>query len=95
MDIRSTFAAQGYAEARPATAPQPGDGPMGAMELGIADFAMTFAETDQIATDTMTTGSDPQALVEALAQTQLAVDTVVAVRTRVVEAYQEILRMPV
>jgi flagellar hook-basal body complex protein FliE len=33
--------------------------------------------------------------VQALAQSQLAVETVTAVRDKVVEAYQEILRMPV
>ena len=31
----------------------------------------------------------------ALAQTELAVETAVTVRNKVVEAYQEILRMPV
>ena len=35
------------------------------------------------------------ALVQALAQSELAVETVVALRNKVVEAYQEILRMPV
>jgi flagellar hook-basal body complex protein FliE len=39
--------------------------------------------------------ADPHALVQALAQTELAVETAVTVRDRVVEAYQEILRMPV
>jgi flagellar hook-basal body complex protein FliE len=43
----------------------------------------------------MTGRADPHALVEALAQTELAVETVVSVRDKVVEAYQEILRMPV
>ena len=43
----------------------------------------------------MTEGADPHALVQALSQTELAVETVVTVRDRVVEAYQEILRMPV
>ena len=39
--------------------------------------------------------ADPHALVTALAQTELVVETAVTVRNRVVEAYQEILRMPV
>lgn len=38
---------------------------------------------------------DPHALVAALSEAQLAVETVVAVRDKVVEAYMEILRMPV
>ena len=37
----------------------------------------------------------PHALVAALAQSPLAVETAVSVRNKVVEAYQEILRMPV
>ena len=43
----------------------------------------------------VTSGADPHALVTALAESKLAVDTVVTVRDRVVEAYQEILRMQV
>ena len=43
----------------------------------------------------MTGDADPHALVQALAQTELAVETAVTIRNRVVEAYQEILRMPV
>jgi flagellar hook-basal body complex protein FliE len=40
-------------------------------------------------------GADPHSLVEALAQSELAIETAVSVRDKVVEAYQEILRMPV
>ena len=43
----------------------------------------------------MTGRADSHSLVQALAQTELAVETAVAVRDKVVEAYQEILRMPV
>ena len=43
----------------------------------------------------MTGNADPQALVQALAQTELAVETAVTVRDKVVQAYQEILRMQV
>ena len=43
----------------------------------------------------MVSGADPHALVQALADTELAVQTAVSVRDRVVEAYLEILRMPV
>ncbi|MDT8344392.1 MAG: flagellar hook-basal body complex protein FliE [Thermohalobaculum sp.] len=38
---------------------------------------------------------DVQTLVEALSTTEMALETAVTVRDRVVEAYQEILRMPV
>ena len=43
----------------------------------------------------MTVGADPHSLVQALASSELAVETAVTLRDKVVEAYQEILRMPV
>ena len=43
----------------------------------------------------LTGGADPHSLVEALATSELAVETAVTLRNKVVEAYQEILRMPV
>ena len=45
--------------------------------------------------DAMVSDADPHMLVQALAQSELAVETVVTVRDKVVEAYQEILRMPI
>jgi flagellar hook-basal body complex protein FliE len=50
---------------------------------------------ERAAQASLTNGADPQALVQALAQTELAVETAVTIRNKVVEAYQEILRMPV
>ncbi len=95
MDIRPSHAAQQYAATRPATAPQPEPGGNG----GIADMAMDFAKTLQSGEETaiaaMTGGADAHSLVQALAQTELAVEAAVTVRNKVVEAYQEILRMPV
>ena len=43
----------------------------------------------------MSGGADPHALVQAIAQSELAVEAAVTVRDKVVEAYQEILRMPI
>jgi flagellar hook-basal body complex protein FliE len=77
-----------------APAPKPGSA-----EAGFAGMAASFADTlmqgERTARAAMTGGADPHALVQALASSQLAVDTVATVRDRVVEAYQEILRMPV
>ena len=53
------------------------------------------ARITQAAQPALVGKADPQSLVEALAQTQLAVETAVSVRDKIVEAYQEILRMPV
>lgn len=96
MDIRSSTAAQLYAKARTAAAPtqQTGQG-----ENALGNFAQSFADTlakgEQTAKSAMTGGADPHALVEALANSQLAVETVSTLRDKVVEAYQEILRMPI
>ncbi|WP_224816461.1 flagellar hook-basal body complex protein FliE [Hasllibacter sp. MH4015] len=94
MDIRQTMAAQAYGQTRltpQPTAPQDG----GAFVQAVTSFADTVAQGEAQATAAMTTGADPHSLVTALAQTELAVETAVTIRDRVVEAYQEILRMPV
>ena len=96
MDIRSSLAAQQYAATRPATEPKAQPGGEGADFAQLAgDFAATLQKGEDTALAAMTGNADPHALVQALAQTELAVETAVTVRDKVVEAYQEILRMPV
>ncbi|WP_415922541.1 flagellar hook-basal body complex protein FliE [Tateyamaria sp. SN6-1] len=94
METTLVSAVQGYATSRPATQPgsDAGNSLFGKMA---ADFAGTLAETENVAQQAMVGTVDPHALVQALAQTELAVETAVTVRNKVVEAYQEILRMPV
>jgi len=94
METAALSAVQSYAASRPATRPSQTDG--GSMFGQVAmDFAQTLAQGEQVAQQAMTGEADPHALVQALAQTELAVETAVTVRNKVVEAYQEILRMPV
>ena len=101
MDLRTTFAVEAYNQAR--LAPQPetveppaqGGGAGEVFEEAFRSFAETMQNGENVARAAMTTGADPHALVTALAQTELAVETAVTIRDRVVEAYQEILRMPV
>ena len=101
MDFRSTLVANAYSASRQATAPQPGanatagGGAGQAFAAAAEDFAATLQTSERTALDAMTSGADPHALVQALAQTELAVETAVTVRNKVVEAYQEILRMPI
>ncbi|MCV2881801.1 flagellar hook-basal body complex protein FliE [Actibacterium sp. XHP0104] len=97
MDIRSSHvAAQGYATARPATKPAPDSpGTGGGFAKMAQDFTQTLQQGEATARAAMTGGADAHSLVQALAQTELAVETAVTVRNKVVEAYQEILRMPV
>jgi flagellar hook-basal body complex protein FliE len=100
MDIKATLASQLYSQVQLAARPVPREGE-GAAGAGAAfrAAAADFTETMRLGEETVQAGlagrADPQAVVEALAATELAVQTAVAVRDRVVEAYQEILRMPV
>ena len=94
MQVPSHIASQLYSNAQNVTKP-------GAPDKGsdFVDFASQFFETMKAGEETvkagMTGGADAQAVVEALAVTELAVQTATSVRDKVVEAYQEILRMPV
>ncbi len=94
MELSASVVAGQYTANRTATAPTPegGTSPLGAM---VQDFAATLQTSEAAAMKALTGGSDPHALVQALAQTELAVETAVTIRNKVVEAYQEILRMPV
>ncbi len=92
MDISAAFAAQRYAAQKPATAADPLlDAAMGAAK----SFAATLDRADGTAQAAMLGEASPQALVESLGKAKFAVDAAVTVRDKVVEAYQEILRMPV
>ncbi|MEL6642538.1 MAG: flagellar hook-basal body complex protein FliE [Pseudomonadota bacterium] len=92
MDLKSVLATQGYAATRPATATE---ATAGDTVAPVGEFARALQQREEQAVDALTTGADPMSLVQALAETQLAVEAAVTVRDRVVEAYQEILRMPV
>ena len=99
MDIKATLASQLYSQVQLAARPAQPDGEAEGAGAAFRAVAADFAETMRVGEETVKAGlagrADPQAVVEALAATELAVQTAVAVRDRVVEAYQEILRMPV
>lgn len=92
METTALLAAQKYTATKPATAPDP---TITAMGHAANDFMATLQKGEETAKAAMVGEADPHALVQALAQTRSAVETVVTVRDKVVEAYQEILRMPV
>ncbi len=95
MEMKPLSAIQKYTSAKPATDPIEGGSVGGGLRDTAIDFAKTLAQAEETAKAAMVGDADPHALVQALAQTELAVETAVTVRNRVVEAYQEILRMPV
>jgi len=96
MDVKASFATQGYVQARSATAAKTtgaqGQNSLGSLTTSFLDTVQNGQETARAA---MLGQADPHSLVQALAQTELAVETAVTVRNKVVEAYQEILRMQV
>ncbi len=59
------------------------------------EFANAVANSERAASAYMIGKADPHSVVEAIASAELAVETAVTVRNRVVEAYQELLRMPI
>ncbi len=98
MDMKAVSAIQKYTQQRPATEPvpvEPAPTIGQTVQSAAMDFAQTLAATEEVSKAAMIGDADPHALVQALAQTELAVETAVTVRNKVVEAYQEILRMPV
>ncbi|MFC7702613.1 flagellar hook-basal body complex protein FliE [Plastorhodobacter daqingensis] len=96
MDMKAILAAQSYAQARPATLPGESSGGLSEKFAQVAaSFTETLQQGEQTAKAAMVGDADPHALVQALAATELAVETAVTIRDKVVEAYQEILRMPV
>ena len=95
MDVKALFATQQYAALKPATTPDPRAAVAESFAKITEDFATTLQAAEDTSMQSMYGQADPHALVEALSQSQLAVETAVTVRNRVVEAYQEILRMPV
>jgi flagellar hook-basal body complex protein FliE len=62
---------------------------------GVSGFKGAMEQAEKAAMNTAVSGADPHAMVEALANAELVLDAAVTIRNKVVEAYQELLRMPV
>lgn len=99
MNVDATLAMQMYDKAKRGTgASEPGEGgPSFTQALSEAAQALrgTLQAGEQASMNAATGKGDTQSMVEALSATELALQTAVTVRDKVVEAYQEILRMPV
>lgn len=76
---------------KPAGAEEAGKGPKAAAE----EFAKVFDKADAAVNEMARGEGNAQAVVEAMAEAELALKAAVTVRDKVVEAYQDILRMPV
>jgi len=96
METNPFIASQLYTNAQNVAKPgaQPGGGSSLFADMA-SDFMATMQAGENAAIAGMTGKADAASVVEALAASELAIQTAVSVRDRVVEAYQEILRMPV
>ena len=98
MKVEQLLANQLYGTAQRAE-PGPGAesaaGFADALEKALGEMRATVERGERAALDAMAGEGDLQSVVEALTATEMALETAVVVRDRVVEAYQEIMRMPV
>ncbi|MGB3455009.1 MAG: flagellar hook-basal body complex protein FliE [Litorimonas sp.] len=93
-------AARHYGTAKRVTAPNPAEGGAaqsdgGMIAKGVESFSDVMKTVETATSQYATGATDAQAVVEALANAEMALETAVTVRNRVVEAYQELLRMPI
>ncbi|MDF3606860.1 flagellar hook-basal body complex protein FliE [Paracoccus sp. DMF-8] len=92
--ISATSAISAYSRALPSIAPEAESLPQG-MTNAATEFARVMQGVDTTATAAMTGQAETHDLVQAIARAEVALETATAIRDKVVEAYQEILRMPV
>lgn len=108
MDVRAANAAAAYASrlVRPDIAGKPGAGAVdGAAEQGTGFAGMvksaldstsqTLKRAEVLSNQALVNPTDLGQVVTAVASAEVTLQTVVAVRDRVVQAYQDILRMPI
>lgn len=93
MDLHTNLAIQRYGDLENTAPAQPRTGTGSANP--ISEFSDIVARGEADALAALSGQGSTHQLVQSLAQTELAVEAVVTVRNKVVEAYQEILRMPV
>ena len=104
MEPASIGAAQHYKIAKQALSPDGMKGGVKAagaeanpspMAKGLQEFSQVFEKVETTAQALGTGQGNAHAVVEAMATAEVALETAVTIRNRVVEAYQELLRMPV
>lgn len=96
IDLSALSAANGYGAIGKAAAPTaPAQEAAAPVKQAAESFAKVFNEADTAVAQMAAGEGSAQAVVEAMAQAEMALQTAVTIRDRVVEAYQEILRMPV
>lgn len=95
----SLVASQAYGRAgqiKPEAGAEAAQGGFGAaLKEVINQTAEASAGSEQVAVETLTREADLVDVATAVTNAEVVLDTVVAVRDRVISAYQEIMRMPI
>lgn len=99
MEISSTLAGRFYQNIQSTLGPAPAETARPSASESAIGAVKSFVETMRAAETTSVAGmigkADPQSVVTALASAEIAVQSAASVRDKVVESYQEILRMPI
>ena len=97
LPLTSPAAAAGaYARAGTAFAPQPaGPGFGDVLQQTLADVVASGRRADAQSTGALMGQGNLTEVVTAVSQAELAFQSVMAVRDRVVQAYQDVMRMPI
>ncbi|MEM1386042.1 MAG: flagellar hook-basal body complex protein FliE [Pseudomonadota bacterium] len=92
-EIRSSFSTLSQSGLRPTQSMDP------AAEKAMSSFASMFSDTikegERTSASAISGQEDPHNLLVSLSNAEFMVNTVVTVRDRAVQAYQEIFRMPI
>jgi flagellar hook-basal body complex protein FliE len=89
-------ALKGAASEKPSAMDGPGGGGFADLVKSVARQAVdTGSSGEQVAAKAIEKSADLNQVVTAVAEADLTLQTVVAVRDRVIEAYQNIMRMPI
>ena len=99
MKINNSLAQQNYDAIKSRLSPQTTkadqDQSTSAAFKALHELASTVANSERAASDLITGGADPHSVIEAVATAELAVETATTIRDKAVEAFQELLRMPI
>lgn len=93
----NAYAATSKMTARAAPAPRPdaGAGFADLVQQTVGSLVETGAQADKASMAAVSGKADIVDVVTAVAESELAIETLVSVRDRVISAYEEIMRMPI
>ena len=97
MNINGLGALNKYQHAKQVLAPEltnNAEKKPSSLAKGVEEFSQVFKTVETTMQSHVSGQADAHSVVEAMANAEMALETAVTIRNRVVEAYQELLRMP-